>query len=135
VSGPIVRDPDPEEPIEGDVEELQQREQWDGPAVLVEHNGPVTVHDLPARVAVMRSLQLTTSTELISGRDMRRKAVLLLAESDAFYVGNSAAAVTGGTAAKWPAGIPLDVRHVDALYARAAVAGTVLTVIVEQWAD
>ena len=130
----IPEDVDPDGPeADPDLAEIQQRELWDR-AVKVEHNGPITVQDLPARVGVMRSIQLGLNTELISGRDLRRKALLLLAESDSFYVGTTAASVGDQSAAKWPPGVPLDIRHADAVYAKAAVAGTVLSLISEQWA-
>lgn len=130
----------PELPIDTDDEtnpdaaEVFQREDEPGhPAVLVEHNGPLGVIDLPARVGVMVSYQLGVLTQPLLGADPRRKSALIIAENDAIFVGTTAARVTDGSCSKWPAGVPLPVTHIDALYARAAVAGTLISIISEQW--
>lgn len=126
----IIDQLDETQPDAGDV---LQRQDPPYAAVRVEPVGPVGVIDLPARVGVMVSYLLSTQTQPILGADPRRKSALLLGLTDSVYVGTSPARVTDGTATLWPAGLPLPLSHTDPLYARAAVAGTVLSVVSEQW--
>lgn len=129
---PEVIDTTPEDDPE--LAELQQRE-YARMAVMVKHDGPVQVHDLPSRTGVMRSINLdTTLAQPIASADLGRKALLLYAADGDFYVGTSRSSVLDGSAALWPQGIPLDIRHTDALFARGATAATRLTVISELWA-
>ena len=131
----------PEMPDEIEQDEAQLfQEEGDAPAlldrpVLVRQDGPVTVHDLPSRVGVMRSITLTTAVEQILGRDPRRKAAVLLAFDQAVWYGNSSSEVSQGNAAKWPALLPLELRHSDRVFAAAVTGTTTLTVLVEDWAD
>jgi hypothetical protein len=125
--------------IQPDLSEVQQEES-DAPAlmdhpVLVRQDGPVLVHDLPSRVGVMRSITLGTTPEQVLMPDRRRKAAVLLSLDQSIWLGNSSSEVSQGAAAKWPANLPIELRHCDRVFAAATTGTTTLTILVEDWAN
>jgi hypothetical protein len=103
--------------------------------VLVEHNGPIQAQLLPARgQPLMRTIVLDTTPQLILARDLSRQSVILLADTGSFIVGTSRSSVSDGSAATWPAGLPLPVGHASALWAKASTGTVNLTIISETWA-
>jgi hypothetical protein len=114
--------------IQPDVAEVLQEES-DAPAlmdhpVLVRQDGPVLIHDLPSRVSVARKITLGATTELLVGRDRRRKRVVVVATGDqGVLLGTSQADVTQGNAPYYPPNVPIELRHAEPVYARAGGIG------------
>lgn len=116
------------------VEDVQQRE-WPLPAMPVKPTGPVQTHELPSRVAVARPYAVGASTfEQVSGENLKRKRILLLASDKGFTYSTSGSSSTG---VAWPINVPLELRNAGAVYVKATTAGDTSTVqvIEEVWAD
>lgn len=117
-----------------ELEEIQQRDE-PHPAVRVDVNGPVAVHDLPSRIGIMRTLTITENASPLLSRDPTRKAVLLLPLDQTLLFSNTQGGLADSTAAQWPAGLPLEIRSTEALWVKCGAGLTSrLTVISEQWA-
>lgn len=139
-----------------DMDTLEQREDVEAfirvPVKVEEINGPVTVHHLPARDAVLRNVTLPADGTLVPivNLESRRSRVRLWATSAAAFntycIGVDKSEVQAGTAALVPAvidtgagGTPfvLDMTHRMPLWAK-NVGGTniiTLSYIAELWAD
>lgn len=121
------------------------QEVYEGPAVAVRQVGPVTVHELPTRVATSRSLNvsdtLTTdpgaAAEQIAAADLRRKKITILASAQPIFVGHTRQEVVNGTAGILPAGIPLTLTTSAEVWVRCSAVGqtAVVSYWSENWAD
>jgi hypothetical protein len=97
--------------------------------VPVRHDGPITIHELPARVAPISDYVLTTAWQMIAGEDLKRRRIILVCDADMLI----SHAPRGG--AWWPAKVPLDLRSASAVYAKVTANTATLTAIPEEWAD
>jgi hypothetical protein len=118
----FAEDPQPE------LDEIQQREIVH-PAVPVKHVGPITTHELPARVATIFDFGLTTTWQNVLAEDPKRKRTILICDQDWVV---SHAGRGGGT---WFAKVPLVLQNVSAVYAKVGSSTATLTVIPEEWGD
>lgn len=117
------------------------QEVYEGPAVAVRQVGPVTVHELPTRVATSRSINVTdviqsdpgSAAEQIATYDPRRKSITILAATQPIYVGHSKQDVVNGTAGVLPAGIPLTLNTSAEVWVRCSAAGQ--TAVVSYWSQ
>lgn len=96
-----------------ELEDLQQEEEPDAVIevpVRVVDIGPVQVHLLPARDAVMRNTSVTAAVQQIVGANLRRKSLTVWATADNasgfLYIGTDKNEVESNTAALLPA--PVD---------------------------
>lgn len=120
-----------------DLDGLQQQ---DAPAlpmapVPVAVEGPVLTHELPSRIGPIDMYQLSATawTKILYADRKRKTAQVLFTTQDALISRTGSGSVANG--APWPKNIPLPISHCDELYAAAATAGTVATVVQEVWAD
>jgi hypothetical protein len=115
-----------------DVDELQQRE--DNPLLVVPVRPvePVPVHEVPARRAAAFTQTVTTTPDkVLAGPDPKRRRVLLF-PSGVCYVATTANA---GAGARIPANVPVELKHHEPVFIRAAADTVDVGVIVETWAD
>lgn len=135
-----------EDAITPDLDEVEQLEP-EAACLDVDVRGPVRVHALPSRHAIMHQVTVGTTPVQIMGRDLRRARVLLWAVAEAaaaYYVGTRDDETAAGTAAAALAaaddgsgGAPmvLELRHSEPLYVRAVTGTVTVSFVVEQWAD
>jgi hypothetical protein len=71
---------------------------------------------------------------ILLGQDLRRRRAVIIASGDAVYVGEKDAC-QNGTAAIWPAGVPLEIQHTEQVYVLATTGTAVVSMITENWAD
>lgn len=125
---------------------LDELQQWEPDAAVldVDVKGPVQVHPLPARVAVMHTVQVGTTATQIFGRDLRRSRALLWATAATIvhvHVGTLQAEVQAETSAWLIASdltimpMVLDLRHCEAVWAKAHTDTADISYVLEQWAD
>lgn len=119
-----------EDPPNPDLDTLLQREDF-GPALPVRHDGPVTVHQLPARSGPIIKTALTTDFQHILGADEKRKRVVLVCDVD-WELSRSGAT---GSGCPWYAKVPLAIEHCDKISARVPTSTGTLTAVTEIWAD
>jgi hypothetical protein len=135
ISAPIVEDPP-----QPHLDELQQREVFDGPTVPVRIDGPADVHTLPSK-------RFNVSQEFIGGSNLvatriltqdptRRRAIVILRSAtatDAFLVQST----SSGQGVAWPANVALTFEHCDEVFAKMNAADTsaTLSIMTEHWAD
>lgn len=145
-----------EEPSMPDMDVLVQRDEIEPfirvPVSVEEINGPVTVHHLPARDAVMRNVTLPADGRLVQlvGMESRRSRIRLWATSatafNTYCIGTAKDEVEASTATLVPAvvdtgagGVPfiLDMTHRMPLWAKNVGGTNIITVsyIAELWAD
>jgi hypothetical protein len=120
----------PEDLPTPELEELQQRD-VPLPALLVKPDGPVTVHELPAKAGPMFKQALTTDFQHVLGADLKRGRTVLLADADWEISTNRNA----GSGVPWPADVPMYVPHCDVVYARVPTSTGNLSVVTGVWAD
>lgn len=139
-----------------DMDTLQQREEIEPfirvPVIVEEVNGPITVHHLPARDAVIRNVTLPADGRIVSlvGLESRRSRIRLWGTSatafNTYCIGVDKSEVEATTAALVPAvvdtgagGTPfiLDMTHRMPLWAKNVGGTNVITLsyIAELWAD
>lgn len=111
---------------------LQQN--FEHPAVLVRTVDPVAVQPLPAVCGVTRNVTVDTSPAKLLNEDPRRSRALVIGDG-AFFFSPDKQAVTGGTAARWPANVPLEIKTGDLWYFAAAAATVLISIVNEQWTD
>lgn len=132
-------------PVPQEAAEVHQ--QPTGPlAILVRHDGPIQSHELPARCGA-HSLDVVPTTGApggaqpvqISGRDMRRKRLVIISTDKPFYFGDTMSGVQQGKISIWPANVPLVVLHSDAIWVLCASTNTAdvatISSFTENWAD
>lgn len=128
-----------ESPPVGELGEVYQDETTSIINVPVNVKGPVQVHQLPARSAGSRNWTGITSATRVGHQDPRRKRAVLLAYStvatDYVILGSDQNEADTGYGFRLTIGIPLEITHSEAIYAKANAAGVVLSVLNEQWAD
>lgn len=140
MSFPMENDPQP------DLDEVQQRETDETPAdtrmicVVDEIRDPVRVQTLPARLAVLQSVTVTSVAREVFGKDLRRARAVFwpLAQTPAvqLYVGTRRDEVQAGTAAIMTTDFgSLEMKNDQPLYARAVTTDVVVSYLLEQWAD
>lgn len=137
MSGGTNRD----ELVRPDMHEVVQDEQLDHNMVMttvpVRIDGPVQVQDVPAVGGVLRGITLTTTPEMISGRDPRRQ-LLRLDVAAAAYIGFTKIDVDPTQS---PTGFPvranssITIRTQDAIWAAAATGTVSAGLQIERWAD
>lgn len=100
-------------------------------AVLVRVENPAPP-EAPCRAGAVFTVSLAASEEprRVLGRDPRRRRALLISTA-AFLVGNSQQEATAGIAPSWPANVPLELTHVDEVWADVASSTAVVTVVTE----
>ena len=134
-----------------DLDDLQQENEPDAiisVPVRVESIGPVQVHHLPARDAVMRSTTMPTGTmQQLVGGNLRRSRFLMWATAEVtgatLFVGVNKNEVEAGTALVYPVdvndGTPplvLEMFHALPVWVRNAYGSDVLvSFLAEDWAD
>jgi len=127
-------------PADPPIAEIEQ-EQISPRAVVVEHNGPLTVHQLPARRAANMTVRVPTTGNKILGIEMKRNRVLLCSIDNPFYYATADNKLSAGSAATaatvWPANVPLELRNADQVHLASAHATDPATigVVIESWAD
>lgn len=129
-------------PAEPGIAEVEQ-EPLGPAAVLVEHNGPLTVHQLPARRAATMSLSAPVAPGLkVLGAEIKRSRVILCSVDKPFYYAVrqsqiATASSAASAAAIWPANVPLPLHHADQVWVASADASLPATigVVIETWAD
>lgn len=100
------------------------------PPIPVVMHGVSEVRRVPNRRLVVTVVPLgATPTRVLDADDKR--AVAHLVADQAW----SLSSTPSGVAALWPASVPLTITSAGALYARAGSSDTLLTVIIEVWAD
>lgn len=108
------------------------------PAVPVQVDGPVQVHQLGSRSAASRSRRLADTdgaVKVFNADDRRRHLTLLSTDLDFFY-DTDQAGVVAEVSALWLAGVPLPITHKEEIWVKVAAAGTTtLSIIAENWAD
>jgi hypothetical protein len=127
-------DPDALDDVQPDMAEVLQ-EPLAAAAILVRQDAPVTTHELPTRSGGMRSETLTTSAESIAGHDRRRKRLVVISKDQALYLGTTRREVDSASAFYLPAGVTLEINHSDQVFAASATTTTLVSVLVENWAD
>jgi hypothetical protein len=134
----------PAQPAIAEVEQEVSRPLYE--AVVVKHDGPQTVHQLPAKRAATQTVIVGTPAAgqetVIGGGDFKRKRTVLCAVDNAFYYATTprALSTTSVTAAAvWPANVPLVLENCDAVYlACAGISGATsseIGIVTEYWAD
>lgn len=122
---------DTNDSINPGLEDLQQEDHDDAPAVDVRHVGPLRVHQLPSRVANSRSVTLSstaddpTLVEVIAAEDLRRDYLAISVTGQSAYVGHDKYSVARGISGILPPGAILMLPTSEPVYARAAGASGV----------
>lgn len=142
-----------EEPSTPDLDDLQQNNEHDGAIVVpvrVTDMGPVQVHSLPARDAVMRSVTAVAGGSVMQlvGRDLRRSRIQVWAhgeaDGDLIYIGSDKNEVESNSSSRIYAAVAggldratfLDMTHVMPLWvSNPGVNPIVVNFIAEYWAD
>ena len=119
----------PAEPTIAEVE--QEKKVPEQCAVIVQHNGPVMTHALPARAGAAFSMIADTTSNFILGRDLKRKRAILLSTDNPFYYSSrELSVVNSASAALWPINVPLELLHGDSVYVACATANKTSTIAV-----
>lgn len=129
-------------PADPPIAEIEQ-EQIAPLAVVVEHNGPLTVHQLPARRAAnMTVLAPIAPGEKILGVELKRSRILLCSVDQPFYYATGSAKISSVGSADtastiWPANVPLELLNADQVWLASAHAtlSAKIGVVIESWAD
>lgn len=142
-----------EESSTPDLEDLQQHDERDAIVevpVRVVDIGPVQVHHVPARDAVMQSVTAVAGAPAMHlvGRDLRRSRITVWchgeADGDFIFIGSDKNAVESGMSARIFAANPgglaratmLDMSHVMPLWVRnIGVNPVMVSYVAEYWAD
>ena len=123
----------------GTVGELYQDESTAPIRVPVSVEGPVQVHQLPARSAGSRTWTGNTNALRVGNEDPRRKRAVVLLYStvatDYAWISTNQNEVDSGYGFRLPVGIILEISHQEAIYAKLSSATCVLSILNEQWAD
>lgn len=105
-------------------------------SVPVSVDGPVQTHAVPSVSAGSRTFVVSTTARRVANADPRRRIVRILGTGGTFRVGATQNEVSSDmTSATWPASVPLELTHSDAIYVQAATTDVTLAVIVENWAS
>lgn len=102
-------------------------------SVLVEHNGPITSHELPSRSgsAFSQIFDSGGSTQQLLGKDLKRKRALIVSTDNPFYyAARDQANPNSAAAALWPANVVLEITHADEVHIAGATADQVSTIAV-----
>jgi hypothetical protein len=143
--------PEYEEPSTPDLADLQQEEESDALIeipVRVVDIGPVQVHQVPSRDAVMRNV-IVSDVQQIVGANLRRRSITVWATADTasgyVYIGTDKNEVESGTTARLPAlvdtytdGAPVTLTMTHALQiwvANPGVNPVTVSFVSEDWAD
>lgn len=142
-----------EEPSTPELDDLQQNNEREAAIevpVRVVDIGPVQVHTLPARDAVMRSVTAVPGAGVMQlvGKDLRRSRIVVWAQGetdgDFIYIGVDKNEVESGTAAQMLAAVAgglepailLDMSHAMPLWVRnSGVNPVTVSFLAEYWAD
>lgn len=142
-----------EDPSTPELDDLQQNNEREAPIevpVRVVDIGPVQVHSLPARDAVMRSVTAVVGAGVMQlvGKDLRRSRIVVWAQGEAdgdfIYIGVDKNEVESGTAAQMLAAVAgglepailLDMSHAMPLWVRnSGVNPVTVSFLAEYWAD
>lgn len=142
-----------EEPSTPDLDDLQQNNEREAAIkvpVRVVEIGPVQVHGVPARDAVMRSVTVVPGAGVMQlvGRDLRRSRVQVWAHAEAdgdyIYIGSDKNEVESGSSARIYGAVPggldratfLDMSHIMPLWVSNPVVNPIIVnFVAEYWAD
>lgn len=124
----------PEPLISPHLDEVHQQEALER-AVPVQVDGPVIVQTLPSRVAVLRTLPVDTSAQIIVGRDLRRSTLVLVTHDQPLWVALTQSAATARQGLMIPIDIRWEIATTEALWVRTESGTSAVGVQVEQWAD
>lgn len=136
-----MTDFDENDSINPDLDDLQQDNLANLPAVDVRLTGPALTHELPARVAHSRNINVTDSAtpeviEQVANEDLRRKFLYISVTGFPCFVGFEKQSVIDGTAGILPVGQVLPLPTAAPVYVRAAAVGTaVVSYWAGNWAD
>ncbi len=132
-----------ETPPVGTVSELRQEPDVGMLPIInvpVTVDGPIQVHQLPARSGGRRNWTgFNTAAIRVGNDDPRRKRAVLLVYSatatDYVTIGTTQNEADSGYGFRLAPGIPLEITDQEAIYARSNAAAVVLSVLNENWAD
>jgi hypothetical protein len=125
---PAAPQPSPE------IEDVYQEEPSPFSTVPVHIEGPVQVHELPARRAQMKTDVVSNSgwTPLLP-ETPKRKRLVMISTDKSFYLSIDGTGVSGFL---WPANVALVLEHTQRVYAMSAdPAGSTISHCSELWAD
>lgn len=117
------------------VDQLEQ-DKYTHPAIPVRITEPVPVQSLPFLSGASRNINIGDSvpaTKILNEDDRRARA--LVVSDVAFYIGTDKTAVEQAASALWPALEPLEIRTIDAWYARTETGTGNISIINDQWAE
>lgn len=107
-----------------------------GPVVPVAVEGVVPVQITGARAGASFNKAVTLGDSiLLVGRDQRRRVLRVLAVSSAVFIGTDQSSVAHGVAAIWPLGVMCPITHQDEVWVRPVTVDSVVSAMVENWAD
>ena len=128
-------------PVHDDIEpvlqEIQQK-YWQYPlAVSVMQDGPLTVHELPARKAILRSFNVDNSTpQQLVGTDLRRKNLILWTETSGVYIGARPEDAAQHTGIHMPTNSTCTFAHTEGMWIISdSSTAALVSIVVELWAD
>ena len=123
----------------GSVDDLYQEDNPLALVVPVKHQGPIQIHNLPARSGGSRTWTGITSATRIGNDDPRRKRAVVLISSatatDYAIVGATQNEVDSNYGFRLPINVPLEITNQEAIYAKVSSATAVLSILNEVWAD
>lgn len=134
-AGRIIDDEDLIRPDAEEVVQDQALPEAHLPTIPVRVDGPVTVQRLPAVASTMRTITLSTTPEILSGRDPRRQRIYLFAHADLLLGLTSGDVSAGGSGYLVAANTSVELRSQDAIYGAAETGNAAVSVIIERWAD
>ena len=119
-------------PAEPDIAEVEQEQYAPAPqAVLVQHNGPISVRTLPARAGGAFGMQVGNAATNILGSDLKRaRAILLATDQPFYYMTGEVSEPNTASAALWPINVPLELHNGSAVYVACATPASTSTMSV-----
>lgn len=124
-----------------DIDELRQIPDDDYKPVRVRVEGPILGHELPARTAFSRSVNVSNGTdpvalEQVAAGDPRIKYLTIIVGTNPAYVGHDKQGVSDGICGILPVGVPLTLPTSAPIWVRSTVAGgSVVSYWSGNWAD
>lgn len=118
-----------------ELEALQAEATTVQPAVIVKHEGPVRIQELPRKSAGSRTRTVTTTmTKLLSADHRRAKAVLIATGNPIYIAFSNASAQDPSTCGIWPVGVPYTLTADSELWVGSTTATAVVSIFTEFWA-
>lgn len=135
---------DTNDSLNPDVDDLLQEEQDGALHAPVKVLGSVRVHELPARVAHSRSLNVAGAAgsvdpslvEQIGNEDLRRKWLFVVAATNPVFIGFDKQNVADGISGLLPVGVVLPLPAAAPIFVRSNnAAGSIVSYWAGNWAD